>query len=123
MQDFVNENILQLTKRRKMSRKQCMRLKNNQFVRMEGTGYYRVHTIDKLNKTVDVFCSNGTNTYDFDEVIYDKTCVLLDKLYKSSKKFRADHSSGLEEQKLNEFLVGLNQYTQEPQKTISSILN
>jgi len=124
VENFIGENIEKLTKSRKLSRKQCMNLKNNQYVRMDGIGYFRVNSINKLNKTVDVFHKQGANTYDFENITYDKTCKLLDKLYKTSKKFRATYGNGLEEGiQLKNFLIHLNAYTQEPKNVVQQILS
>lgn len=123
MQIFIDEDIKKLTKPMKFSRKQCMKLKNNQYVRMDGNGYFRVSSIDKLHKTVDVFDKHGIDRYDFEEVMYDKTCLLLDKMYKMSKKFRATYGDGIGEgQQLSNFFNHLDTYVQEPENVVQQIL-
>lgn len=112
-----------LTKARKLSRKQCMNLKNNQFVRMNGSGYFRVLTVNKLDKTVDVFHADGTGTYDFSDVMYDKACELFDSLYKTSKKFRSVKGSGILESSFSSFLDTMSDYSNEPEKAILKVIN
>ena len=115
--------IEKLTKTKKFSRKQCMNLKNNQFIKLsrdDHSSYHRVVTVDKLNKTVDVFGANGVITYDFSSVSYDKACELFDSLYKKSKKFRSSCGEGVSD--LKRFFDEMHIYAQNPEQIIKEVV-
>ena len=85
-----------IIKARKLSRAQCIALQHGQYIRIDGTGYFRVRNIIKLNKQIRVYSIND-DIYEFEEALIDKACYYCDCLYKTSKSFRADYSNGIEE--------------------------
>ena len=114
LQTYVEDNFKQLTKMRKLSKANIMKLKHAEFVRMDGSGYYQFVSLDKLNKAVKVKTIKGTDWFDYEEVAKDDVCKILNKLFAASKTFQTMHGTGVGESSIKELLKQIDKFVDKP---------
>jgi len=114
LQTYIDNNFAKITKARKLSKANIMKLKHAEFIRMDGTGYYQFVSLDKLNKSVKVKTIKGTDWFDYEDVLKDDACKILNKLFAASKTFQEMHGIGVGESSLKDILKQLDKFVDKP---------